>query len=485
MATTPHLGLTLLEQAQAQKELTVNTALYRIEALLNTAVLDKDLASPPVSPAEGDVYIVADSATDEWSGHDGEVAYFEQVWRFVAPNNGLMFWVADESKFYQFDGADWGEMSTSSSTLDALSNVTIASVADGEALVYDAVNSRWTNGAVASGGSSYTDEEAQDAVGTVLTDSATIDFTYNDAAPSITASVKDTSIGTAKLGGDITAAGKALLDDADAAAQRVTLGAASLAANTFSGAQSATGFLGTGTTGLNIFGVATSSGSDAGVGVLSSHDGVSNARGALILAYGSNASPAGRLQMHFATGESFLIYEGGSSRLSFSSSGMVIPLVYSLTTASSANVFVASSGLLQRSTSSIRFKKDVEDMEVARAYDIVLNTRPVWYRSTSGGDRAEWSWWGVIAEEVAEVDPRLVHWAHPQREVEKTVEGADGQPTVETSIEDDETQPLRPEGVMYERFVVPLIAVVQAQEVRIAALEEAVAALLNSHAMEG
>jgi hypothetical protein len=36
-------------------------------------------------------------------------------------------------------------------------------------------------------------------------------------------SVADGSITTAKLGGDITAAGKALLDDANAAAQRTTL----------------------------------------------------------------------------------------------------------------------------------------------------------------------------------------------------------------------------------------------------------------------
>lgn len=35
----------------------------------------------------------------------------------------------------------------------------------------------------------YTDEQAQDAIGTILTDSATIDFTYDDATPSITASV--------------------------------------------------------------------------------------------------------------------------------------------------------------------------------------------------------------------------------------------------------------------------------------------------------
>lgn len=80
---------------------------------------------------------------------------------------------------------------------------------------------------VAGGG--YTDEQAQDAVGTIMTDSAEIDFTYNDATPSITASLVAGSVGTSKLGGDITTAGKALLDDADAAAQRTTLGLGTMA----------------------------------------------------------------------------------------------------------------------------------------------------------------------------------------------------------------------------------------------------------------
>lgn len=49
------------------------------------------------------------------------------------------------------------------------------------------------------GGGSYTDEEAQDAVGTILTDSPSIDFTYTDATPEITAIVKNKGITLAKM----------------------------------------------------------------------------------------------------------------------------------------------------------------------------------------------------------------------------------------------------------------------------------------------
>ena len=50
---------------------------------------------------------------------------------------------------------------------------------------------------IASGG--YNDEAAQDAVGGILTDTATIDFTYDDDTPEITADVKDNSVTYAKM----------------------------------------------------------------------------------------------------------------------------------------------------------------------------------------------------------------------------------------------------------------------------------------------
>jgi len=51
----------------------------------------------------------------------------------------------------------------------------------------------------------YTDERAQDSIGGILTDSATIDFTYNDGAPSISAIVIDGSITDIKIAAGIDA----------------------------------------------------------------------------------------------------------------------------------------------------------------------------------------------------------------------------------------------------------------------------------------
>lgn len=48
-------------------------------------------------------------------------------------------------------------------------------------------------------GSAYSDEQAQDAVGTILVDSSEVNFTYTDATPSITAALIDNTIVVARM----------------------------------------------------------------------------------------------------------------------------------------------------------------------------------------------------------------------------------------------------------------------------------------------
>ncbi len=128
------------------------------------------------------------------------------------------------------------------------------------------------------------------------------------------------------------------------------------------------------------------------------------------------------------------------------------PGTYATTTATAANMTILSNGFFYRSTSSSKYKTQIEDLNADLA-DVVLNVRPIWYRSLSEADPDEWSYYGLLAEEVAEVEPRLVHFA----------ENGDGGN--------------EPEGVQYERFVVPLISLVQRQQAQINALSERLGAL--------
>ncbi len=107
MTATPRLGLTLIEQSQAQKEVTANAAFARIDALLGAGVISNALAAPPGSPSDGDAYIVAASATGAWAGKEEYIAYYSAGWQFIAPAEGMTLWVNSDSRLYSYDGGDW------------------------------------------------------------------------------------------------------------------------------------------------------------------------------------------------------------------------------------------------------------------------------------------------------------------------------------------------------------------------------------------
>lgn len=109
MDSTPNLDLPYIAAAQAQKHVTHNEAIRALDAIIQLAVLDRDLVAPPATPDDGARYIVAASASGAWAGHDGNIAaYQDGAWQFFTPRTGWLAWVADEKRVIGWDGAVWG-----------------------------------------------------------------------------------------------------------------------------------------------------------------------------------------------------------------------------------------------------------------------------------------------------------------------------------------------------------------------------------------
>lgn len=113
--TTPKLAMPELSVGQAGKELTHNQALAILDQLAQAVVVDKDLATPPGSPANGAMYIVAAAATGAWAGKSGNLAFWLTsvgAWTFAVPVNGWSVWVTDEAVRYELLAGVWTIVST-------------------------------------------------------------------------------------------------------------------------------------------------------------------------------------------------------------------------------------------------------------------------------------------------------------------------------------------------------------------------------------
>ncbi|HHN7643459.1 TPA: tail fiber protein, partial [Escherichia coli] len=169
----------------------------------------------------------------------------------------------------------------------------------------------------------------------------------------------------------------------------------------------------------------------------------------LLSSYASRSSLTGYSGNLDIVAETLVVKSGGSGGFAIWDIG---------TTTSGANMYIDPNpgiNTVWRSTSSRRYKKDIETLQ-DRYADELLSLRPVWYRSICRGDRKDWGYYGLIAEEVGEIAPQYVHWREP---------------TNNDSPEDISSNGMVAEGVMYERLVVPLIYHIQQLTKRVEELE--------------
>lgn len=108
MSRTFQHSLPLLEAAQAQKHVTVNEALARLDAVAQLRVASAAVASPPAGAVDGQAYVVPSGASGDWAGHVGEIALFANGgWVFLAARAGWSAWDEAAGRRLVFDGAAW------------------------------------------------------------------------------------------------------------------------------------------------------------------------------------------------------------------------------------------------------------------------------------------------------------------------------------------------------------------------------------------
>lgn len=140
-------------------------------------------------------------------------------------------------------------------------------------------------------------------------------------------------------------------------------------------------------------------------------------------------------------------YAGGTLYLRLQNSGgqfFEAPVVYSATSAAAANVVVIAGGQLLRSTSSLRYKHDIDTLDADHALSAVMAMRPVTYRGKTDEDQRRYV--GFIAEEMQTIAPLLATY-------------------------DEGGESGTPNYVTYDRVTAYLVAVVQKQQAEIDALK--------------
>lgn len=103
--TTPHDGIIVLVDSAGKRF--KNASVYAPRSGVYTDVISMTETAPPVSPNDGDIYIVGVGATDAWATHDNKIAIYAGAWFFEIPQTGALAWVNDLGGYARFTGSAW------------------------------------------------------------------------------------------------------------------------------------------------------------------------------------------------------------------------------------------------------------------------------------------------------------------------------------------------------------------------------------------
>lgn len=157
MSTSPVLGIPYIVSQQSQPEVTHNDALNRFQVMLAAGVLEVGRNTPPISPEEGDTYIVGPSPTGAWAGRPNVITgFFSSQWVFIPGNDsngtpiamgpkheGLQIWSKPDNTTYVWTdlgvspgNLSWQVLPSDIAEINDLSDTAIVTPQEGDILVY-------------------------------------------------------------------------------------------------------------------------------------------------------------------------------------------------------------------------------------------------------------------------------------------------------------------------------------------------------------
>ena len=104
MSSSPNLGLQYgFALGFSPWKTEADASAREVDTILQLAVLEIGLDTPPGAPTEGDRYVIGSTPTGAWTGQAGKVTgYVDAAWRFFAPQRGWLAWNNDDLRLYVY-----------------------------------------------------------------------------------------------------------------------------------------------------------------------------------------------------------------------------------------------------------------------------------------------------------------------------------------------------------------------------------------------
>ncbi|RKQ69095.1 uncharacterized protein DUF2793 [Litorimonas taeanensis] len=105
MSRSPNLDLPFIMPSQAQKHITHNEALSRLDDILHITITSQSESLPPAMPIEGEKFVVGLDPEGAWLNQSGKLAiYRDSQWQFEVLRAGWIVWDKALSQAFIFDG---------------------------------------------------------------------------------------------------------------------------------------------------------------------------------------------------------------------------------------------------------------------------------------------------------------------------------------------------------------------------------------------